>query len=967
MNSELAGEALNKRYRAPILFCLALLILGAFVHVPAAQAEPRASRVLKFSGVPISMATVIKKQFPFVFEREVNLAEIDQLVRFLMQTGAFSNVEVLERDNSEGGRETILVASLLRRISGISVRGNKVISSEDVVKTLAIQSGQAFERKNLLAAADELRLSYQRLGYHNAKVEIEFQLPNDNEVKVDVSVSEGAPLIITEALVEVANKDLSRRLGRIVKRMKKKVLNDDLLAEFQKNAAEELLDANYLLSRVTDPAVSLNPARTQAKLVYTIENPWRVYFRFTGNSFFSNSAIIDELKTEKLAGATASPAPDMAEKIRRLYQTVGFANVEVSHSEEKIESSFKYILAFKINENPRVRIKKIEIAGNVSKESEYYAHFIKSSSSDLIGQGFYNNLDIEEGSKKLVTELQNQGYLKAKVQATRAEYSNDKTAVTIFLTIEEGPLTNVQQIRLEGVEAFPKAQILDLLKVKTGAALSLKDLEDSLRLLKEFYLSQGFLEMRILNENERNRVVLYNEGNTQATIELQIREGPKVTVSSIVLQGNSFTKSYVLEREIAFKPGDTLTPEKINETVFRLQQLGLFSRVSVRTLEEGTSIAERTAIIEVDEANPGLFTFGLGVNNEHQFTFRSYLGISYRNLAGSARGLSFRVDPQYSIDPRISYVEHKVTISYLEPYIFGDRNRGRVNLVRDVRFSGEFTKQQTAIMQEENSIGLLLERDLTRHVKLTYTGYSLANQSSFDRATYQTLNVTNIAKTGPLIEIDYRNDTFNPSKGSFSLLNLEYADPFLGSSDDSSLTVQFIKTNASYTRYDQLSEKGRIVWANSIRGGYVANVSTKPTGGVPSQEAFFLGGRSTIRGFDSGDLERIPNRLDLNTADYTNFRVQNNSTFALFKTELRFPIYKNLGGAVFYDGGAVLIAGFDLPDPYRDSVGFGVRYGTPVGPVNLEIGWKLDRRLIRTGDPDIRESPFAIHFSIGTF
>jgi outer membrane translocation and assembly module TamA len=57
------------------------------------------------------------------------------------------------------------------------------------------------------------------------------------------------------------------------------------------------------------------------------------------------------------------------------------------------------------------------------------------------------------------------------------------------------------------------------------------------------------------------------------------------------------------------------------------------------------------------------------------------------------------------------------------------------------------------------------------------------------------------------------------------------------------------------------------------------------------------------------------------------------------------------------------------PDPYRDSVGVGVRIATPVGPVNLEVGWKLDRRLIQVNPHgyDVRETPWAFHFSIGTF
>jgi outer membrane protein assembly complex protein YaeT len=595
----------------------------------------------------------------------------------------------------------------------------------------------------------------------------------------------------------------------------------------------------------------------------------------------------------------------------------------------------------------------------------------------LIGSGYYNRRDIEDGTKKLVTELQNQGFMRAKVQSQRVDYSKDKASVTVHLVIEEGPLTQIRQIRLEGVEAFPKTMLTDMLKIKAGAALSLRDLEDSIQKLKDFYRGEGYLEMRITNENERDRIVTYNDSNTQAVVEFQIHEGSKVSVASIALDGNSFTKDYVIRRELAFKQGEVLTPAKIDDSVFRLQKLGLFSNVRIRTLEENTNIGERTVIVEVAERDPGLFSMGMGAASEREgfVRFRGYIGIAYRNILGTGRGLSFRVDPSYSNDPRISYIENRTTVSYLEPYILGDSNRGRINLIREQAFYN-FDANGHTVIQESNTAGFLIERDLTHHLKLTHTAYSFSNQRKFDRSTLQTLEMQNIAKVGPLFELDYRNDVFNPSKGSYSFLALEYSDPMLGSSDDSTQSINFVKSYASTTYYLPLRQRKNWVWANSIRGGYLSNLSRKPVGGVPSQEAFFLGGRTTIRGFDASDLERIPNNRDLGVASLRDFRLTSDSEYFLLKTELRFPLWSNsplgdIGGALFYDGGAVLISQPDVhqPDPYRDSVGVGVRIATPVGPVNLEVGWKLDRRLIQVNPHgyDVRETPWAFHFSIGTF
>ncbi|MES2857192.1 MAG: POTRA domain-containing protein, partial [Bdellovibrionota bacterium] len=718
------------------------------------------------------------------------------------------------------------------------------------------------------------------------------------------------------------------------------------------------------------PQIIYNPERTQAKLTYTIENPIRFEFRLEGNKRMSDGTLIESLESERLAGATASPAPDMADRLRRLYQNEGYANAEVTYTEEINDDLHRQLIRFKIIENPRVKIDRIEVTGNVSRPEAFYAGFIKSSSSDLIGSGYYNRKDVDEGSKLLITELQNQGFLRAKIQSQRAEYSKDKSSVVISLNIDEGPLTQVRQIRFEGANSFPRTKLLELLKIKQNAALSLKDLEDSLDILKEFYRSEGFLEMRLMNENERNRIVTYNETNTQATIEFEIYEGPKVIVASIELKNNTFTKDYVITRELTFKKDDVLTPLKISESITRLQTLGLFSRVTIRTLEEGTNSANRTVIIEVTEANPGILNIGVGVNNEQQLTFRGYLGLAYRNLNGTGRGAVFRVDPKYSTDPAISYVEHRIAMSYLEPFVFGDRNRGRVNIVRDLSFAS-FNAGGDALIQEENSLGLLLEKDLSKHLKLTYTVYNFANQLQFNRRTKEIIETQNIAKTGPLVEIDYRDEVFFPSKGTYSFINFEYSDPALGSSQDREITIHFVKSTASFTHYQSIAKRRDFVWANSIRGGYLANISNQGNGGVPAQESFFLGGRSTIRGFDSSDLDRFPNYIDLGVErGLTKFRMTSDSQFYLVKSEVRFPIYKNffigpLGGVIFYDGGAVLLSQstVTLPDPYRHSAGIGLRIATPVGPLNLEYGWKLDRR--KYGE--LEEAAGAFHFSIGSF
>jgi outer membrane translocation and assembly module TamA len=123
---------------------------------------------------------------------------------------------------------------------------------------------------------------------------------------------------------------------------------------------------------------------------------------------------------------------------------------------------------------------------------------------------------------------------------------------------------------------------------------------------------------------------------------------------------------------------------------------------------------------------------------------------------------------------------------------------------------------------------------------------------------------------------------------------------------------------------------------------------------LPASERFFAGGDSTIRGF-ALDSVGAPNTISAN-----GYPTGGNAVL-LLNGELRFPVWGDVGGVVFVDGGNVFrrVTEFDITE-LRGSVGFGLRYHSPVGPIRLDLGFKLDRRDLPT---DRRRT--ALHFSLG--
>jgi outer membrane protein assembly complex protein YaeT len=960
--------------RIALCFIFALALLAS----PLAQALPR---VLKFEGVPVSMATLIKKKFPYVFEREVTLAEVEQVVQFLMSTGHFATIDVQERDLGTTREQLVLAAQVLRRINQITVTGNHAISEIEIKKILRINEGETFERKELLTSADDLQRTYNKEGFFSPKIDIDFTTPSEQQVNINITVDEGKSCQVLDVSFDTPNKALAVRARHMAASLIHQRLSEERVLALQKNMTDYFAQNRYLETRLSSPAIVFNADKSLAKMTYVIEKPDRYEFLFDGNKYFGFSELIDALELEKYYGITSSPAADLTEKLRNLYLNNGFANVSIEAKEKNYDGLFKKEIEFSISEGARVQIKKIEVSGNLSRSSSYYSQQITDNSSDLVSLGYYSRHDIEAGYKNLLIELQNEGYLKAKVQSIRTEYSKKKNFITVYLSLDEGPLTQIRKIDLEGLSDFSRNQILSVLGLRPNDPLSLKKLEDGLQQIKDFYRSKGYLEMKISNETSgaSGSLVVYNDTNTQADIDIQLVEGPKVLVKEISIQGNTQTKRDVILRELQVVPGDVLTPQKLEDSIYRLQKLGLFAKVDITTKEEGSSAANRTLIVTVAERDPGVITSGIGINNRYSVTYRGFLGFAYRNLGGTGRAISSRLDLDYPQNKEFSFLENKISLGYLEPYIFGTKNRGRVNLIRDERVEDPGQVDPTIIVQDNLEANLLLERDLSRHVLLTYNAWDFTNRRRFYRDTGVTRQVENVGKTGPMLEIDYRDNPFDTTKGHYTKLELNYADPTLGSSRNESLLVQFVKFSGGFTYFQRVRPSTpHFLWINSVHAGYLTNLrQNAPNGGVPYSEMYTLGGASTIRGFDTQrDADRIPNIYELapkrdSTYVIGDFIMTRDTYYFLLKSELRIPVYGAFALALFYDGGAVYIdqPGVVIPDPYRDSWGFGLRVNTPVGPASADVGFKLNRHSYYDPLSQSRqyETPWAFHLSIGNF
>jgi outer membrane protein insertion porin family len=203
----------------------------------------------------------------------------------------------------------------------------------------------------------------------------------------------------------------------------------------------------------------------------------------------------------------------------------------------------------------------------------------------------------------------------------------------------------------------------------------------------------------------------------------------------------------------------------------------------------------------------------------------------------------------------------------------------------------------------------------------------------------------------PFVLYDSRDDKFAPTRGFLDSLRFRYGLPGLS-------TIHFSKLIGQHAQFIPLVDGLTFIY--SLRSGWGRALD----GGdfLPIRERFFLGGRTSVRGFGENSIgPRGANGGEIGGDFYVNTNL-----------ELQFPLLYGLGGAIFFDGGGLYLLQCDADcreqrdisraalnfDNFRRSVGAGLRYHTPVGPIAVDYGIKLDRR----GG----ESFGRLHFSIGT-
>ena len=406
--------------------------------------------------------------------------------------------------------------------------------------------------------------------------------------------------------------------------------------------------------------------------------------------------------------------------------------------------------------------------------------------------------------------------------------------------------------------------------------------------------------------------VAYSEDHTQADLVYAVEEGPHVALGEIFISGNLRTKRSVIQRELEVEPGTSLSLRRLHDGQRRLRDLAIFHGVQYRTFGLKEQDETVNLFVEVEENKPYYAQVGGGFESDSGFFGRARIGD--RNLFGLNKDLWAGAE--------ISETGYRVETRLTEPRFLGTRTTASIGAFVEelIEFNQPFG---TRTAGGTLGFGRELSEAITAALVFRLEKRDIFNVENQLTTTAEEESRT-IFVTTPTIRYDTRDSFVRPTRGLYSSLSVDISKGFENDWDDF-IRYQF-DNRVYYTPIEELT------LAAMARIGQVLPYSDAD--GVPDDQLFFLGGIRDVRGFKENLL-----RFDA-AGDPVG-----GQTALAGSLEARIDLGVNWELTTFFDIGSVRDAQVEEgSDDFRTSVGAGLRYITPIGPMGLLYGHKLDRR-----------------------
>jgi outer membrane protein insertion porin family len=670
-------------------------------------------------------------------------------------------------------------------------------------------------------------------------------------------------------------------------------------------------------------------------VVKVVENPIIDKIAFEGNDHLDDKDLLNEIQLKPRTVLTQSRVQEDTTRILNLYRRDGRFGATVDPKIIKLDQN-RVNLVFEIKEGKKTEVRRISFVGNKAFSDSTLRGEIETTVSAwyrfLSTTDSYDPDRLQVDRDKLRDFYLSEGYIDFKVVSAVAELSPEQDAFYITFTVDEGERYRVGKVAIKSTLRNLDTKSLEkLVETKTGDWYDQLATDQTVQAMNDALgtLGYAFVDIRPRLDREpdpKKKIV---------DITYNINEGPKVYVERIDIKGNVRTLDTVIRREFRLVEGDAFNTAKLQRTRQRLENLGFFSSVDIKTLPG--SAPDKTVIeVNVAEQSTGELSFGLGYSTTNGPL--GLAGIRERNLLGRGQDLQLNLS--------LSGVRSQVVLSFTEPYFLGRPIAAGFDIF-DTRTSARNNLQFT---EKDLGLGLRAGYDISEYLRHT-VHYTLSRQEITDVAStaslaiQQSQGVTVNSLIGNEFLYDRRDNRLTPTQGYYIRLRNDLST-FPG-------TLSYVGTRLGGGYYLPLNRSHSVYARFSGEIGYLQDLGKS----IPIINSYELGG-DTFRGFESNGI----GPRDSATGDSLGGKEYGVGTVQV-TFPLGLPAEYQITGHFFSDFGTLTSTDANISTiqdsaSLRLSAGFGLDWKSPFGPLSIDLAYPVLKQSF--------DKTQIINFSVGT-
>jgi outer membrane protein insertion porin family len=897
-------------------------------------------------------------------------------LRELYRSGRFADLRA-ELADVPGGVRLDFVVRQNMYINKVQIEGLREPPGEALaLSSLRLNVGEPFREGDMKDAFDRLRQTLEDDGEYQAKLDyVTTRHPDTLQMDILVRVTAG-PRARIGAITVQNQTQFSNAEARSQIRLKEGAeVTSERLNRASDRTRKWLAGKNYLGARVTIHRGAYDPKTNRVPIEFALYAGLEVRVDVEG-------AKVPKSTLRKLVPIYQEGAVDEdllqegRRSLRDWFERAGYFDTQVSYKISEAPAAQtgttvrgnSRVVTFQVNRGNHHRLVNVEFTGNKYFGSEQLRSRLKIQPAAYASPGRYSSELLQDDVNSIHTLYGANGFEECSVTSQLIDnYKGRHGDLSVKFVIEESRQTRVASLDIDGNHELSTDELLGAIGSSKGQPFSEFNVSSDRDNILAMYYDQGFSEAQFSADVQKLPPAGPNVGPT-VRLMYHITEGRQVLVARVLLSGYEHTRPGVISREVGIKAGKPLSESTVVETQRKLYNLGIFSRVTIAPQNPNGEDEKKTIVVMVDEARRYTIAYGLGFEAQRlgsstnataqtlSFAPRGTVELTKANLTGRADSLSFKA--------RASTIQGRALLTYVAPNYFGVPNfnlqlSAYYETSRDVQtFDSRRAEGSIGMAEKLSSTSSILYRYVYRHVVASNLKIAVEEIPLFSQNTeVSEFDVDWIR--------DRRNSPSDPTHGSFENVDVSMAVRTLGSS------ANFLRIYVQNSTYHPFGR--RLVFARSTRFGVQTPYGSSVSTDIPLPERFFAGGGTSLRGFALNQAgPRDP---------FTGFPI-GGQAILIFNQDLRFPMHlpfigDRLGGAVFYDAGNVFPSvrkitlrvsppapTFDPSNPsvcltnctndlnyFSHTVGFEFRYGTPIGPIALDLGYQLNpaKYLAQTG------------------